>query len=308
MLYAKALLLNHSGTCQQWVAPVAGTYTMECWGASGGGSMTEGVLNRPNNSAGKGGYTRGNLNINSLTTSFYIYVGGKGGDATLSGSRANAGAGGWNGGGAGADDSSDDEADGGGGGATDIRINYNATPTNFTSLKSRIMVAGGGGGAGYGGTGYPAMVGGCGGNTTAGVGTSGGAAYGTAATQVSGNAFGQGKNGVSSSNASQPGGGGGYYGGNVKKTNTDYISCAGGGSSFISGYSGCNAIKQDASTGGSSNHTNSPNHYSGFIFTESTMISGATSGMPNPNETSLTTNTVTGNSGNGYCRIKYIPD
>ena len=309
---AATWLFSHpnSKTGKEWVAPKTGTYRMECWGASGGGSMTEGVLNRPNNSAGKGGYTRGDLSINSLTTSFYIYVGGKGGDATLSGSRAYGGSAGWNGGGSGANDSSDDEADGGGGGATDIRLNYNSTPTDFTSLKSRIMVAGGGGGAGYGGDSYPAMIGGCGGNITAGVGTSGGTAYGTAATQVSGNAFGRGGNGVSSANASQPGGGGGYYGGNVKSTKTDYISCAGGGSSFISGYSGCNAIKEGALTGGSSNHTGSSNHYSGFVFIENTMsmISGATSGMPNPNETSLTTNTITGNSGNGYCRITYIPD
>ena len=283
---------------------------MECWGASGGEAIVEGARNS-DSSPGKGGYTRGNLNITStkLSTSFYIYVGQQGGNAYRSGTRAYVGTGGWNGGGAAANDGADDEADGGGGGATDIRISYNSTPKDFTSLKSRIMVAGGGGGAGYGGgSGAPANSGGCGGNTTAGLGTSGGTAYGTAATQVTGNAFGVGKAGVTSTNASQPGGGGGYYGGNVANTGTSYISCAGGGSSYISGYSGCNAIKQAATTGGSSNHTGGPNHYSEFIFTtdESVMISGAASGMPNPNESSLTTNTVTGNYGNGYARITLV--
>ena len=294
---------SYSGTGRQWVAPAAGTYTMECWGASGGASVTEGVLSRPNNTPGKGGYTIGNLKITSLETNIYIYVGAKGGDAKMSGNRAYAGSGGWNGGGSGANDGADDEADGAGGGATDIRLTYNDSPTNFTSLKSRIMVAGGGGGAGYGGSDYPVMVGGCGGNTTAGLGSSGGVEYGTAADQVSGNAFGQGKSGVTSTNASQPGGGGGYYGGNVVKTGTSYISCAGGGSSFISGYSGCNAIKEGATTGGSSNHTSSPNHYSGFIFTAGNMINGYSS-MPDPTTTS---GTMTGNSGNGYCRITFIP-
>ena len=289
------------------MAPVDGTYRMECWGGGGGSSVTEGVLGRSGNTAGKGGYTRGNLDIAS-GLSFYVYVGGKGGNASMSGSKAYPGSAGWNGGGAGANDGSDDEADGGGGGATDIRITYNETPTDFASLKSRIMVAGGGGGAGYGGDTYPVMVGGCGGNTTAGLGSSGGTTYGTAATQVSGNAFGQGKNGKTSSNASQPGGGGGYYGGNVTTTPTSYISCAGGGSSFISGYSGCNSINQSASAGGASNHSGSPSHYSGYIFSgDLVMISGATSGMPNPQEATLNTNTMTGNASDGYCRITYIP-
>ena len=300
---------NHSGTGQQWVAPKAGIYSFECWGASGGKDISQKKLGTA--PYGNGGYTRGNLSLTTLRN-FYVFVGGIGGDGVLSGSRTTAGGtGGWNGGGAGSYDASDDDADGGGGGATDIRITYGAW-NDLTSLKSRIMVAGGGGGSG--GTNWQGSTAGCGGNTTGGYAT-----YGSGKTQVSyspgtqtnGYRFGEGQTHTRSySNIESGGGGGGYYGGcvNTGSSSKDWGGC--GGSSFISGYSGCNAIKESCTvnTGGESNHTGSPNHYSGFIFTESTMISGATSGMPNPNETSLTTNTITGNSGNGYCRITYIPD
>ena len=47
-----------------------------------------------------------------------------------------------------------------------------------------------------------------------------------------------------------------------------------GGSSFISGYSGCNAITSatDRTPSGQ------PNHYSGKVFTNMTMTAGANSG------------------------------
>ena len=92
------------------------------------------------------------------------------------------------------------------------------------------------------------------------------------------------------------GGGGGYYGG----ASSGHIASAGGGSSFISGYNGCDAI---ASTSTTTNiiHTGQANHYSGYIFNKSVMIAGNDT-MPAHNDSV----TMVGNSGNGYARITYL--
>lgn len=67
------------------------------------------------------------------------------------------------------------------------------------------------------------------------------------------------------------------------------------GSSFVSGYTGCNAVNS------SGVHTGSANHYSGYVFSSPTMIAGNAS-MPN------TAGTVTevGHSGNGYAKITIL--
>ncbi|MDE5639725.1 MAG: hypothetical protein K2I47_08095, partial [Odoribacter sp.] len=69
------------------------------------------------------------------------------------------------------------------------------------------------------------------------------------------------------------GGGGGFYGGEAY-TGTEVWSDAagGGGSGFISGMAGCNAVNASGS------HTGSPNHYSGYIFTDCTMSNGVRNG------------------------------
>ena len=90
--------------------------------------------------------------------------------------------------------------------------------------------------------------------------------------------------------SAQSGGGGGYYGGSLGGHGG-----AGGGSSFISGYSGCDAINA------SGNHTGQPNHYSGYVFTNSVMIAG------NEEMTSPTGDVEIGHTGNGYARITYLP-
>ena len=314
---AATWLFSYSGSGRQWVAPKAGTYSMECWGASGGAGM----VNKVSFTAGpgKGGYTYGRISL-SLDANFYVYVGGRGEDMVQNGSRTYKDAvGGWNGGGLGAYDRADDDGDGAGGGATDIRLtkahasDYTVW-NNFASLKSRIMVAGGGGGGGY-----RVHYGGCGGNTTGGQ-----AWYQESGqskvvitdinpgSQTSGYKFGQGQDGRNNptkTNYTSAGGGGGYYGGQAHQnspgaaTNSGYP--APGGSSFISGYTGCNAIKQDAASdaGGSSYHTGSPNHYSGLVFTSGNMINGDNS-MPKYSGSG----NMTGNSGDGYCRIIYIPN
>ena len=75
------------------------------------------------------------------------------------------------------------------------------------------------------------------------------------------------------------GGGGGYYGGGSGGTdlgvnqNTGYAS-GGGGSSFMSGYAGVNAVTSNSS----STHTNNTNHYSGKYFIKGQMIAGGNTG------------------------------
>ena len=119
--------------------------------------------------------------------------------------------------------------------------------------------------------------------------------YGTVSgvTQTSGYSFGIGQTGNSGTNLSRSGGGGGYYGGYA------YHCAASGGSSFISGYPGCNAISA-SSTSTNIIPTGSPNHYSGYIFINSSMIAGDSS-MPSPSGS-----TEVGHLGAGYARITFI--
>ena len=305
---------SYSGEMKSISTPMKCDYTMECWGASGGSARLNGTLT---NLQGKGGYTYGEISWDSGTP-IYVYVGGKGEDMAYNSSTKKVyqnASGGWNGGGNGTWDHSDDDGDGGGGGATDFRLTKASKSDNsiwneLESLKSRIMVAGGGGGGGY-----RIHYGGCGGNTTGGVAyyTSGSSKVTitttTPGSQTSGYRFGQGQNGGngSSLNDTAAGGGSGYYGAtsdqspvSIQSNNT---TPAAGGSSFISGHSGCNAIKEDAetNTGGDTNHTGSPNHYSGKVFKNTSMINGDSS-MPNYSGSG----TMTGNSGNGYARIKFL--
>ena len=74
------------------------------------------------------------------------------------------------------------------------------------------------------------------------------------------------------------------------------MSTGGGGSSFISGHEGCDAITE-TSTADAITHTGEPNHYSGKVFTNTQMIAG------NATQTKPGGGTETGHSGNGYARI-----
>ena len=235
-----------------------------------------------------------------LNSSIYIYIGGIG----LNGTNKEGGRGGWNGGGNGTWDHSDDESCGGGGGATDIRT-VNGNWDNFNSLKSRIMVAGAGGGGAY-----VLRCGGYGGGLNGGLPA--GSDYSnvpyyynlSVCTQTIGYQFGKGQNGrdITGKNQCNAGAGSGYYGGYANQTTIDGSGewPAGGGSSFISGYTGCNAI---SSTSTSTNivHTGQPNHYSGYVFTNTVMKAG-NEVMPSP-----TGGTETGHSGNGYALITWMP-
>ena len=116
------------------------------------------------------------------------------------------------------------------------------------SLISRIMVAGAGGGAEW-----AASIGGNGGGLIGGNSTYTDPDFYTicqGATQTSGGT-----------------GGGGYYGG----TTYDYTFAGSGGSSFISGHEGCNAVENNVNE---IIHTGQPNHYSGYVFQNTKMIDG----------------------------------
>ena len=284
-------------------------YTMQCWGASGGGSRGDANLCA---TGGKGGYVYGELALGEKRQ-FFVYVGGKGADAEV---MKNA-AGGWNGGGSGTydgggsvGDEGDDESAGGGGGATDIRLT-NGTWNNFNSLKSRIMVAGGGGGGAY----YYCYGGGGGGldglySVTASMDGTVKARNtdSSPGTQTTGYKFGQGQSGGHNyKNWASAGGGSGYYGATADQTTTSNSivnavceSASAGGSSFVSGLSGCIAI-QESSTESNIKQSNAADqsvHYSGLKFDNAKTIAGDSS-MPNPEGSG----NITGRSGNGYARI-----
>lgn len=317
---------DYTGNIASFTPPISGTYKIECWGAQGTDwpAMTSFVdpkngftvkLDGIGYKGGRGAYCKGELSLDSSNT-IYICVGASNG--------------GYNGGGVEADRGGTFGTDGGG--ATDIRLDYgNGNWQNFNGLKSRIMVAAGGGGANHRSRveetpWYGAGHGGAGGALNGFSGTRDDAAmqgiypsyrtYTYGATQTKGGvysmetlkdgtwtppeemmewrgAFGYASQ-VDLGNGIQTGGGSGYYGG------ANSTHCGGSsGSSFISGYSGCDAIKE-ASTESNIMHTGEPYHYSGLVFTNTTMTAGNES-MPKP----LGGKEI-GHSGDGYARITFV--
>jgi hypothetical protein len=214
-----------------------GTYLFECWGA-------QGYIANDIEIGGKGAYTKGTISLKTTQT-FYVLP-GQYGQESISTYVFNDGGGGQF-----------------GGGASDIRL-INGTWDDFDSLKSRIMVAAGDGGPD---SQINGGAGGCLVDLDSG--------YGKGGTQTKGGygyykgSFGKGGFNSDTSLNGCVGGGGGYYGGGSSTYKSSYSG--GGGSSFISGYPECNAIAEE-STINNIIHTNSPIHYSGFVFTQSVMI------------------------------------
>ena len=264
---------------QTFTAPINTSYKIECWGASGG--KNEGVYSL-------GAYTNGYIGM-SPNFNLYIYVGQRGKGLSPNYDQPTSGT--FNGGGGFVEPCSD-KNNGTGGGATDVRL-QNGDWNDFNSLKSRIMVAAGGGNLITGSIGsYGGALSSPSYTNTYLYGDNTSAAQG--ATQISGYKFGIGQDGGRS------GAGGGYYGGCafVRDAQNKIGIRGSGGSSFISGYLGCDAISS-SSTEDNIIHTGQPNHYSGYIFTNSVMIDGG-SVMPSP-----TGGTETGHEGNGYCIITW---
>jgi prepilin-type N-terminal cleavage/methylation domain-containing protein len=292
----KTYTYSYTANYQTFTPTKSGTYIVELWGASGSTNVTYPRV-------GAGAYTKGYIYLVKGET-LYIYVGQKGDTSRT-----------WkfNGGGYGGLLTGSNS----GGGATDVRL-VSGTWDDLTSLRSRIMVVAGGGGAGAdyrytnsGGGGYGGEITGYNGTYYSGHGDI--SQYGRGGTQTSGGAAGTnmgggtgtpyagtfgkgGQNDSTSSSVGAGGGGGGYYGGGAGGATGSAGSGngAGGGSSFISGYIGCNAI--DAS----GTHTGGSFHYSGKVFTKTSMIAGNAS-MPTWDGTT----TMTGNVGNGYAKITF---
>ena len=233
-----------------------GKFTIECWGAS---TFFEDYA----------AYVKGTIELTE-SKAFYIYLGTYLKTGKTQSSRHL-----FNGGGAG---------EFSGGGASDLRL-QGGEWDNFTSLKSRIIVAAGAGQHdcdGVGGYGGELE----GGNATAannsgfgGTQTSGGKGYVYGSFGKGGAFFRPDVNGQRLDQTA--GGGSGYYGGG---TGAREHGCgAGGGSSFISGHEGCNAI-HESSTETNIIHTGNNIHYSGIFFTDTKMIGGGKV-MPLPSGT-----------------------
>ena len=248
---------------------------MECWGAQGGNMGTTSY--NTIGIGGLGGYTYGETiknatNFFAVNSKVYIYCGGAGvGWINTVNGGSGPFAGGWNGGGQVYGGAS------GGGGATDIRLSTNNTAAtvwnDFTSLKSRIMVAGGGGGS------NDTSLGGNGGNETGETGN----------TNTPGTGGGQKTGGTSfgrfgycyypgTSHLDGGAGGGGYFGGG---RGTGNGATGGGGSSYISGHSSCVAINNSSTNDQSMVMLTTSVHYSGYSFNNPKMIRGKQV-MPDP--------------------------
>lgn len=295
-----------NGNYQVWTAPFDGFYTFEAWGARGG----KGWFDRSGYEGARGGYTKGLVELHEGDT-FYIYVGGHGGDATNN--ATNEATAGWNGGGSGSTDGSGTESNGndnggGGGGASDIRYFGSTSITaddlvwnSSLGLASRVMVAGGG--AGYG----PYN------NNTSLANKSLSSYGGYYLNNTGGNAFGVGANGGVIDWGGQPGGGGGYWGG-AKNSGVSY-----GGTNYISGHLGSLAIVSSSSTNwrlDSNGNTCTAAtaltdalcsvHYSDLKFTYTTSSYGYER-MPKP--TDFYDTVEHGSYTNGYVRIReYYPN
>jgi len=292
---------------QEFTAPLNTNYKIECWGASGGDSHIDSDQEIYNTSryGGKGGYCAGKITL-PYNISLYVYVGQSGGNikGVIS----------FNGGGAFFAPWNNHQS---GGGATDVRLSDGGETWNdFHSLKSRIIVAAGGGGAHH-------YWEGCNGGNAGGLsghdglysvdlvnGPNDPLSIATGATQtqggIGGSGFSNGNNGTfgiggNGNNTGKygSGGGGGYYGGGGGSYAHNIVGSGAGGSSFISGYLGCDAI-DESSTEDNIIHTGQPNHYSGYVFTNSVMIDGGST-MPSPSG-----GTETGHGGNGYAIISWI--
>ena len=294
-MIAGYFLLICTQKVEKFTTPVAGSYKMECWGAQGGGNSSV--------PGGKGSYTKGTITIEA-NKAFYIVVGQNG---TNEGIIFNNGSkyfpfltgttGSWS-----------------GGGSTDIRLTIHTEEwDNFDSRKSRIMVAASGGGSisywlPQNGRPGGALKGFAGTTVTNGSRMDGEAA--TFGTQTKGGLNGTGTNArkcpnyigfgyIPVSNWDMNGAGNGYYAGGKGNHGGGTVGVGATGSCFISGYSGCDAIKE-SSTENAIVHTGQPNHYSGLVFTDAKMIDGQ-SPMPSPKG-----GKETGHLGDGACIITQL--
>ena len=208
----------YTGTVQTFTAPKSGTYKLEAWGAQGGSFDSTYY-------GGYGGYSTGNINLNS-GDKLYIAV-GRGGSVCVNGRQSTAceAPASFNGGGAcstltGYNTTFGSIACGAGGGASHIATASGVLSELSTNRSAILLVAGGGGGTKLSNAPSNYGAGGAGGGFNGNANISMGndlktAVYGTQESGAS--AFGLGING----------GGGGFYGGGGS------LAGGGGGSGYI---------------------------------------------------------------------------
>ena len=272
-MIAGYFLLICTQKVEEFTAPVAGEYKLQCWGAAG-------------NPYNGGGYSYGDISLKSNTL-LYVCVGAKGNPFN----GVTGGKGGYNGGGDGGNgftsNSSNYSGGAGGGGATHVAFSSGLLKElEAVYEKKLILVAGGSGGSSFD---YGGGVGG---------GLVGGRPfapevydnnnkimikpirYGDSANQSGGYKFGEGQQGKTKSRygirgaEGSCGGGGGLYGGFSPEEEGNGSNWAGGG--------GCG--------------------YVNTILTNAKTIAGDTK-LPSPNGG---TEETTGHSGDGACIITQV--
>ena len=108
-------------------------------------------------------------------------------------------------------------------------------------------------------------------------------------------------------------GGAGYYGGGHGVHPGNAWTGGGGGSSFISGHNGCDAILE-SSTNDNIIHTGQSIHYSGYQFTSTVMIDGRGYNWTTEKNELIGIPTydgigsMIGNDGTGYAKITFISE
>ena len=228
-----------AGKVEEFTAPKAENYKLECWGAAGRPAYAVNAGHKYTGYA-YGGYSIGKIALNK-NDAIYVVVGGAGAEnnGTYGGN------GGYNGGGRGGNGQSGYSGASGGGGATSITTTNRGELKNFASYRNEVLiVAGGSGGPGVNSN--PTGAGG--GENGSSVRTYGWSPYGISpvllqgATQTTGNAFGVGGNASNRTSSSQGmcgvegqgGGGGGFYGGYAYHGEGDGSDCSGsGGSGYV---------------------------------------------------------------------------
>lgn len=215
--YYLARLFSFKRSTESFKVPVDGTYTLECWGAG----------------VSQGGKSQGDYQAQKNTI-LYICVGGQG---TI-GSKTTKGVGGYNGGGHGGKAYGALRHGDGGSGATHICLQDGLLKDLKGAYDKNLllMVAGGQGGGAFG---YKGSVAGGkeGGKPIYWTDKFGDKVYNSAATQLSGNSFGQGQNGRNGMagvrhGEGSGGGGGGLYGGYAPQDNGN-CTVGGGGSGYV---------------------------------------------------------------------------
>lgn len=230
------LTFAYTGDYYSWTVPYTTEYTLQAWGASGGGGIaaTSGGGADAYGVGGAGGYSSGKKTFTAGTV-LYIYVGQKG---FLTTSES------FNGGGGGNVSATGLYLGGfSGGGASHIATSVGLLST-LASNQSSVLIVAGGGGAGAGGSaaGWEtyAKSGGAGGGssglqgqTNAGGGGTQLAGGSSSATPVTASGFGRGATCTSATgnHISGGGGGGGWYGGGA---GADNGGAGGGGSGYVS--------------------------------------------------------------------------